>query len=134
LTHTSIGIVHEHAIDGYKFINVVVGRPRLILLIQIGRTLFVKVPLSRSMLIGFDRDGCLGVVFLRRRVKSKVSIIPHCDIQVGSPPVQNGIGQCLTGGIDGNHNVSQREDEVVVRQPFREAVVVVHDQQTGRKG
>jgi hypothetical protein len=35
-------------------------------------------------------------------------------IHVGAPPVQNQSWYCLTDGIDGNHNVSQREYKVMV--------------------
>jgi len=58
-------------------------------------------------------------------------VLPERDAHVAPrPPVEDPPRRVSSARVDGHHEVQERERVVVVRQPLREAVVVVPDEET----
>lgn len=71
------------------------------------------------------------------RIKTKVLIrrpFHNIHVQDITKLMENGRGRCLAAWIGRHHQMTQGQDMIMVRQPFPQTKVFIHDQQTSRKG
>ena len=129
-------LISTLVIVGQVFIGIDKCHKGSVLILQVLQTFPIKVSLSDPVSISFDLKS---IGFFVDRLVRQLSfhesmIVPFFDMHSQFPILVEDFGRAGNGSwIDGNDQIPEWQNVIMIRHPFDETMVVIHDQQTRTK-